>query len=68
MTENREVDRSEQDNPRPLVPGTPEFIAAIEKHKDYIEATTGVRPRYILDIGVGDMPGYSSEPEPDDPR
>lgn len=47
-----------EDTPASPAPGTPEFLALIELHKDVIEQQTGIRPRFILDIGVGDMPGY----------
>ena len=48
----------------PPKPGSPEFIAMIEREKDYIEQQTGIRPTLILDIGVGDIPGYG-EPVPE---
>lgn len=44
--------------PTPPRPGSPEFLAMIEHHKDVIERETGERPEFILDIGIGDMPGY----------
>lgn len=34
-------------------PGTPEFRAMVERHKDIVEAETGIRPDVILDIGEG---------------
>ncbi|MDP1889514.1 MAG: hypothetical protein Q8K55_01365 [Gemmatimonadaceae bacterium] len=52
-----------ENTPQSPAPGTPEFLALIERHKDFVEQQTGIRPRFILDIGVGDMPGYG-EPEP----
>ncbi len=49
--------------PTPPRPGSPEFLAMIERHKDAIEHETGTRPDFILDIGIGDQPGYLASME-----
>lgn len=67
----RKVRHSDDSAPAPSapiapIPGSPEFRALVERHKDAIERETGVRPEYILDIGIGDMPGYGKAESADD--
>lgn len=44
------------DYPPVPAPGTPEWRALVERHKDAVEAQTGIRPDILLDVDPADDP------------
>jgi hypothetical protein len=48
------VTASRPDYPPVPAPGSPEWQALIERHKDAIEAQTGIRPEVLLDVDPAD--------------